>query len=148
MRLLRALLFGLAILICTVGRAGSHHAFSPVYDAKRTITVEGVVKQFRFVNPHAMMLVEVTDKSGKVTTWNVEFAGRLNLEEAGWTAESIKAGERVTVTGNPTWQGSQRMAFVRLVRADGTQLEPGRAQRLNAIEEERRQRAKQRTSPQ
>jgi hypothetical protein len=142
---LRALLFVLPILIVTTAIASPHHAFSPVYDAKRTITVDGVVTQFRFVNPHAMMLMEVKDKTGKVVTWNVEFAGRLNLEEAGWTADSIKPGEHVKVTGNPTWTGSQRMAFVKLVRADGTALEPGRAQRLSAIEEERRQRAKQRT---
>jgi hypothetical protein len=144
MSLLRALVFAVPILMLTVVRVDTHHAFSPVYDAKRTITVDGVVTQFRFVNPHAMMLMDVTDKAGKVEKWNVEFAGRLNLEEAGWTADSIKAGERVKVTGNPTWQSSPRMAFVRLVRADGTTLEPGRAQRLNAIEEERRQRAKQR----
>jgi Family of unknown function (DUF6152) len=80
---LRTLLFVLPILIFTVASASSHHAFSPVYDAKRTITVAGVVTQFRFVNPHAMMLMDVKDKSGKVVKWNVEFAGRLNLEEAG-----------------------------------------------------------------
>jgi len=141
----RALLIVVAALALTAASAGAHHAFSPVYDAKRTITVEGVVTQFRFVNPHAMMLMDVTDKTGKVVKWNVEFAGRLNLEEAGWTADSIKAGERVKVTGNPTWTGSQRMAFVKLVRADGTTLEPGRAQRLSAIEEERRQRASERS---
>ena len=140
-----ALLCVLTLLVFAATPADSHHAFSPVYDAKRTITVEGVVTQFRFVNPHAMMLMDVKDKTGKVETWNVEFAGRLNLEEAGWTAGSIKPGEHVKVTGNPTWTGSQRMAFVKLVRADGTTLEPGRAQRLSAIEEERRERAKQRT---
>jgi Family of unknown function (DUF6152) len=142
---LRTLLFVLPILIFTVASASSHHAFSPVYDAKRTITVAGVVTQFRFVNPHAMMLMDVKDKSGKVVKWNVEFAGRLNLEEAGWTADSIKPGEHVKVTGNPAWKSDKRMAFVKLVRADGTELEPGRAQRLSAIEEERRQRAKQRS---
>src|SRR5262245_623717 len=142
---LRALLFVVPMLAFMIARAGAHHAFSPVYDAKRTIEVEGVVTQFRFVNPHAMMLMDVTDKkTGKVVKWNVEFAGRLNLEEAGWTADSIKPGERVKVTGNPAWESTQRMAFVKLVRADGTTLEPGSAQRLSAIEEERRQRAKQR----
>lgn len=140
-----ALLCMLILLALAVTPVASHHAFSPVYDAKKTIVVEGVVTQFRFVNPHAMMLMDVNDKkTGKVVKWNVEFAGRLNLEEAGWTADSIKPGELVKVTGNPTWTGSQRMAFVKLVRADGTTLEPGRAQRLSAIEEERRQRAKQR----
>jgi hypothetical protein len=144
MKLSRTLWFVVPVFVLTAVRASSHHAFSPVYDSKRTITVDGVVAEFRFVNPHAMMLMDVKDKMGKVETWNVEFAGRLNLEEAGWSAQSIKPGEHVKVTGNPTWKGSQRMAFVRLVRADGTTLEPGRAQRLNAIEEERRQRAKQR----
>jgi uncharacterized protein DUF6152 len=141
----RVLLFVVPMLVFAVASASSHHAFSPVYDGKRTIVVEGVVTQFRFVNPHAMMLMDVTDtKTGKVVKWNVEFAGRLNLEEAGWTADSIKPGERVKVTGNPAWKSEQRMAFVKLVRADGTTLEPGNAQRLSAIEEERRQRAKQR----
>ena len=104
--------------------------------------------QFRFVNPHAMMLMDVTDKSGKVVKWNVEFAGRLNLEESGWTANSIKPGERVKVTGNPAWTSPQRMAFVKLVRADGTELDQGAAQRLSAVEEERRQRADKRTPSQ
>jgi Family of unknown function (DUF6152) len=147
MRLLRHLSIVLSLFILAVAGVSAHHAFSPVYDGKRTITVDGVVTQFRFVNPHAMMLMEVKDKTGKVETWNVEFAGRLNLEEAGWNAQTIKPGEHVKVTGNPAWKSSQRMAFVKLVRADGTALEPGRAQRLSAIEEERRQRAQQRTQP-
>jgi hypothetical protein len=147
MRLLRHLSMVLSLLILAAAGVSAHHAFSPVYDGKRTITVDGVVTQFRFVNPHAMMLMEVKDKTGKVETWNVEFAGRLNLEEAGWNAQTIKPGEHVKVTGNPAWKSSQRMAFVKLVRADGTSLEPGRAQRLSAIEEERRQRAQQRTQP-
>ena len=143
----RVLLLALSVLILTGAAVRAHHAFSPVYDAKRTIDVEGVVTQFRFVNPHAMLLMDVTDKkTGKVVKWNVEFAGRLNLEEAGWTAESIKVGERIKITGNPAWKSDQRMAFVKLVRADGTTLEPGGAQRASAIEEERRQRAKQRTA--
>ena len=144
MRLLRAWLLVVPILASSVTRASSHHAFSPVYDDKQTITASGVVTQFRFVNPHAMMVMDVTDPSGKVVKWEVEFAGRLNLSNVGWTAESIKAGERVTVTGNPSRTSSSRMFFRKLVRADGTELLPGDAQRLNAVEEERRQRALQR----
>lgn len=143
MKLLRAWLFVIPALALFAARAGSHHAFSPVYDEKRLITVAGVVTQFKFVNPHAMMFMDVTE-SGKAVKWTVEFAGRLNLSEVGWTAESIKAGERVTVTGNPTHTGSQRVFFRKLVRADGSELLPAGPQRLSAIEEERRLRAKQR----
>ena len=144
MRLLRAWLFVIPVLVLSAAEASAHHAFSPVYDDKRLITVVGVVTQFRFVNPHATMSMDVTDETGKVAKWTVEFAGRLNLAEVGWTAESVKSGERVTVTGNPTHTGSQRMSFRKLVRADGKELLPAGPQRLNAIEEERRQRALQR----
>jgi hypothetical protein len=141
---LRALLFIGPLLVLTATEARPHHAFSPVYDEKRVIEVSGVVTEFRFVNPHAMLFMDVTDDAGKVAKWTVEFAGRLNLSEFGWTAGSIKAGERVTITGNPTHTGSERMFFRKLVRADGTELLPGNVQRLDAIEEQRRQRARER----
>jgi hypothetical protein len=137
---LRAALAAVAVLVLAASDATPHHAFSPVYDEKRVITVAGVVTEFRFVNPHAMLLMDVTDDSGKMETWTVEFAGRLNLSEFGWTAESLEPGEKVSVTGNPTHTGSARMFFRRIVRADGTELLPGNAQRLDTIEEQRRRR--------
>ena len=144
MRLLREWFFVIPTVVVCVAVASAHHAFSPVYDDKRVITVAGVVTQFKFMNPHAMMFMDVTDPSGKVVKWAVEFAGRLNLSNVGWTADSIKSGERVTVTGNPSRTGSQRLFFRKLVRADGTELLPGDVQRMNSVEEERRQRALQR----
>ena len=140
----RSLALVLLPLVLWVATASAHHSFAPVYDAKRTITVEGIVTQFRFVNPHAMMFMDVTDKEGKVVKWVVEFDGNLNLSEKGWTADSMKAKERVTVTGNPSHAGSSRIAFVRLVKNDGTELLPSNAERLKSVEEERRQRAKTR----
>lgn len=140
-------LFVLPVLALTAAAASPHHAFSPVYDEGRLITAAGVVTEFRFVNPHAMLFMDVTDDTGKAVQWVVELAGRLNLSEFGWTADSIKRGERVTVTGNPTHTGSQRMFFRKLVRADGSEMLPGNAQRLDAIEEQRRQRARERNQP-
>ena len=144
MRLLRAWLFVIPVLVLFAAGASSHHAFTPVYDGTRLITVVGVVTQFKFVNPHAMMFMDVTDEAGKVVKWTVEFGGNLQLTEAGWTADSIKARQRITVTGNPTHTGSPRMAFTRLVRPDGTELLSLGEQRLKGVEEERRQRALQR----
>src|SRR5262245_17103846 len=135
MKPLRTCLFAFSLLVVCASAAMSHHAFSPVYDDQRVITITGVVTQFRFINPHAMMSMDVTDGSGKVTKWTVEFSGRLNLSNVGWTADSIKSGERVTVTGNPTHTGSDRVFFRKLVHADGTELLPGGPQRQNALEE-------------
>ena len=108
------------------------------------MTVSGVVTEFRFVNPHAMMTMDVTDSGGKVTKWTVEFAGRLNLTEVGWTEESIAAGEKVTVTGSPTHSNSPRMFFRKLVKADGTELLPAGPQRQDELEEARKLRRQQR----
>src|SRR5262249_14534658 len=146
MNVLRAPLFAVLLVMICATAGISHHAFSPVYDDQRVITVTGVVTQFKFVNPHAMMSMDVTDASGKVTKWTVEFAGRLNLSNVGWTEQSIKSGERVTVTGNPTHTGSDRMFFRKLVHADGTELLPGAPQRESTLEEERRQRARERNA--
>jgi hypothetical protein len=122
----------------------SHHSFSAVYDGTKQTTVAGVVTQFRFVNPHAMMYLDVKDDSGKVVKWIVEFDGRLNLSNFGWTETSIKAGEHVTVTGNPSHTEPNRVFFLKLLHADGTELVRGSLQRANSIEEDRRQRALQR----
>ena len=140
----RASVLAVLLVALSVGRAGAHHAFSAVYDDKQTVTVEGVVTQFKFVNPHALMSMDVTDKSGKVVTWTVEFAGRLNLAEGGWTADTVKPGERIKVTGNPARQNDHQMSFSKIVKADGTQLLPVQAQRVNTIEAERQERARQR----
>ena len=145
MRLTRQWLFVVGAILLTARSATPHHSFSAVYDDKRTISVTGVVTQFRFVNPHALLSMDVTDDTGKVMKWTVEFAGLLNLSQVGWTAESIKSGERVTVTGNPAHTLPARFAFRRLVRCDGTVLLPAGPQRIDSIEEERRERARQRS---
>jgi hypothetical protein len=135
----------IGVLLFSARIADAHHSFSAVYDDKRTISVTGVVLEFRFVNPHALMSMNVTDEAGKVVKWTVEFAGRLNLSEVGWTADSIKSGEQVTVTGNPAHSIPARISFLRLMRADGSVLLPAAPQRTDAIEQERRERARLRS---
>ena len=147
MKLHRVSSLVVAVLLVSLTTVSAHHSFAPVYDEKRTISAEGVVTQFKFANPHAMLFMDVTDASGKVVKWTVEFSGQLNLAQGGWTAGTIKPGEHVTVFGNPTHTGSSKMFFRRLVRADGTELLPPGAERLSAIEEERRQRALKRNEP-
>ena len=61
------IVFGL--MVVTAGAATAHHSFSAVYDISRTVSVQGVVTEFRLVNPHALMLLDVADDSGKVSKW-------------------------------------------------------------------------------
>jgi hypothetical protein len=132
-----------ASVLTGVGTAIAHHSFSPVYDGSRTVTVAGVVTDFRLVNPHTQMALDVTDDAGNVTQWKVEFDGRLNLTNHGWNDDTIKVGERLAVTGNPTHTGSKQMFFTRLERSDGSVIARG-GNTVQSIENERQRRIEQR----
>src|SRR5438093_10668981 len=108
----RLLLAVSLILVCAT-IATSHHSFAGVYDESRLVTVSGVVTQFKFVNPHALMYMDVTDPSGKVAKWTIEFAGRLNLSNHGWSADSIKSGQYVNETGTHTLPNTEQLSYTR-----------------------------------
>jgi hypothetical protein len=129
-----------AALLATAELAAAHHAFSPVFDGSKTLTIEGVVREFKFVNPHATLTMDVTDESGNVVRWSVEMAGRLNLVVAGWTVDSISPGDHVAVTGNPARSNDPELYLKRLVFADGRELLTPGQEVSNAVEEERRKR--------
>lgn len=122
----------------------AHHAFSPVYDGTRTVTIKGILAEFKLVNPHAAMTLDVVDEAGKHETWTVEMAGLLSLSRQGWTKDTVSVGEQLTITGNPTHTGSQRIAFRRLVLANGKEMLDPNDNRQADIDEQRRQRARER----
>jgi len=138
-------LIGMALGVAALTPALAHHSFAAQFDGNNTVTLDGTVKEFRFVNPHALAQIDVADDKGTVRQWTVEFDGRLNLTNFGWTEATIKPGEHGKISGNPERTGAPRIFFTKLVRADGTELVRG-ADRLNAIEEDRRLRAAQRSA--
>lgn len=133
--------FGLSI----GGRALAHHSFAAVFDGSQTTDVDGVVTEFNFVNPHATMALAVANADGGSRMRIVEFDGQLNLINAGWTGETIRVGERVRVHGNPERNGGDRVWFLRLTREDGSELVRPVLERRDALEEQRRQRVRQRS---
>jgi hypothetical protein len=137
---------GAVLSAAALAPAVAHHSFAAVFDGSKTVTLDGTIKEFKFVNPHALATIDVTDDKGAVQQWTVEFDGRLNLTNFGWTDATIRAGEHVKISGNPERTGGPRIFFSKIVRADGTELVRG-GDRLNAIEEDRRLRAAQRAAP-
>src|SRR5262245_5622920 len=131
----------ITLVISTTG-ANAHHSFAAVHDGTKTITIEGVVSQFRFMNPHSLLSVEVAESDGKRTTWTIELSSSVYLSENGWTARAFKAGERVKVTGNPAHKGNSEMFFRSLIRADGTEVRSLTEDRTSAIEAARKERAR------
>lgn len=137
----RSILALVVLYALTHSAAGlAHHSFAAVFDGSRTMDVEGVVKEFRLVNPHAMMTLEVTDQDGQTALKMVEFDGRLNLTVGGWTEDTIRVGEHVVVHGNPARSDGDRLWFLKLTHEDGTELVRPVLARFNAIDEQRRQR--------
>ena len=101
----------------------AHHS-ATMFDEKKTVTVEGVVKEFQYSNPHSWLIVDVTDKTGKVTTWGFEAEGPSTLTRAGIKPSDFKPGTRVTITGNPMKNGTPAAIWVTAVRADGKTFNP------------------------
>jgi len=81
--------------------AGAHHSFAAVYQPNETVQIEGKVVQFLYRNPHSVLHVLAEDGSGTTTRWAIEWQGATQLGAGGVSAQSLKAGDPVVVTGNP-----------------------------------------------
>lgn len=101
----------------------AHHA-SVMFEEEREITLEGVVREFQYTNPHSWLLVDVTDAQGNVTTWGFEAEGPSTLMRRGIRVGDLPQGTRVTITGRPMKDGRPAAAWTRAVRADGAVFSP------------------------
>ena len=80
----------------------AHHSFGAEYDEKKPLKFENVtVTKLEWTNPHARFYVDVKDANGKITNWNFELASPNVLKRNGWTKNTIKEGDKVTVMGRP-----------------------------------------------
>ncbi len=112
----------------------AHHSIWAVYDTSRQVTVEGVVSEFRFVNPHPFLMIDVKDGSGKVQQWRLEVDNRWELAQIGVTRETWKQGDWIVVTGYPARMQAHSLYVRRLDRpADGFRYEQvGSSPRIRA----------------
>src|ERR1700689_3775759 len=78
----------------------AHHSFAAEYDDKKPVTLKGTVSKFDWSNPHVYAFLDVTDAGGKIVNWAIEWVSRIELKRAGWTQESLKVGDLVTVDGS------------------------------------------------
>lgn len=111
-----------SMLLCSVllGSipAYAHHSLS-IYDRGQTKRVEGVVKEFRYANPHARILLVVAAQDGATKEWDFEGGGVRRLSERGISVNTIAKGDRITVSYNPMRDGSARGLFVGFTTQDG-----------------------------
>ena len=84
----------------------AHHGTSNYETTAKTITVNGVVTEFVWSNPHVYVLFDVKDEQGKVVHWAGEMNSPSVLRNAGWTKTTLKTGDQVTLTLRPNKAGT------------------------------------------
>lgn len=115
-----ALLGGLALAVPAVVQA--HHSFAVHFVSDRVITLKGVVTSFRFTNPHGIVTFDVVNEDGTVQEWRAETNSPNSLRRRGWSKDSIKVGEEITMLGFPTRDGTPYVRISKITFADGREL--------------------------
>jgi|SRR6516164_3091599 hypothetical protein len=109
---------GIAVVMSAVP-AFAHHSFS-MFDAASAKTVEGVVKEFQWTNPHSWILMMVSNSQGQLEQWAIEMGGPIGLARQGWTPKTLKPGMQVKTVIHPMRDGTNGGQFMAITLPDGT----------------------------
>ena len=100
--------------------ASAHHSFAVFFDTEQQLTkVSGVVKDFRFSNPHGVITLAVAKEGGGTITWRAETNSPSVLRRHGWSPDSLHVGDRITIEGWRARDGTQYMRMRAVRMADG-----------------------------
>jgi len=86
----------------------AHHSFAAEYDSKKPVTIKGVVTKVDWMNPHVYFYMDVTDEKGNVVNWALEMGPPGLLQRTGWTRNTMKVGDEVTVEGTLAKDGANQ----------------------------------------
>jgi len=98
----RKLLLGLAGALIFGVAAYAHHSLGATYEADKEIKLEGKIVQLLLRNPHSFLQIDVPDKDGTMQRWSLEWRSSGQLGQAGIKRDTLKAGDEVVVTANPS----------------------------------------------
>jgi Family of unknown function (DUF6152) len=110
-----------ALLLLFGASLSAHHSFA-VFDRDTQVTLDVVVKEFQWTNPHVFIQVMVRNESGKDEEWSIEGASPNSLVRRGWARDTFKAGDRLTLVVNPLRDGSRGGFFLQAKWPDGRTL--------------------------
>lgn len=123
MRRLTLALIGVALLAVGAREAIAHHSFAP-FNLETEKTISGTIKKFDWTNPHTWIWIDVAGDKGKTETWGIEGMSPNYLGRRGWSKNSLKPGDKVSIVIRPMRDGSPGGMFVKATLADGRELRP------------------------
>jgi hypothetical protein len=115
---------GAASLAAAAVPAAAHHS-SAMFDGSKQITLQGTIKEFQFTNPHSWIQLNVADPAGKVTEWSLETNGVSQLFKRGWRSQTLKPGDKVTISVHPLKNGNSGGAVMSVLDAEGKKVGSG-----------------------
>ena len=102
----------------------AHHSFAAEFTADNPITIEGVVTEIWFRNPHARYYIDVTTEDGDIEHWDTRAGSPSLMTRRGWTRNTIRVGDRVVLYGHRAHDSTRKLLSIIWVElTDGTRLE-------------------------
>jgi hypothetical protein len=92
------------LLVLTAGSAAGHHSIA-MFDNSKTLTLNGTVNKFEWVNPHVLLWVNVESATGEKQLWVAELGSPGTLIRNGWTKRSFNPGEKISLDVGPLRDG-------------------------------------------
>lgn len=118
-RFFGVLALGLGLLLTSVP-ALAHHSFAAEYDSSQVLTLKGTISKVEWTNPHIYIYVDVKDADGKVSTWALEGYPPNTLKRTGFTKDTLKIGDEITITAYKAKDGTNTGAGREITFSDGT----------------------------
>ena len=110
----------MAGLITCAASAAAHHSFAAEFSYEFFGSREGEVVEVHFVNPHAHIFFAVKNGNGKEEIWDAQSSAPQNLLRRGWSQDSIKVGDRITIEGNLGLGNSRKLWIITMTLENGT----------------------------
>jgi len=111
----------IAIVLLVATSVRAHHGTGLYYGAS-PVTLKGIVTEFAWENPHVQIYFDVKDAKGNIVHWSCETLSPGKLTRSGWTRNSVKVGDSITITVSPAKTGAPVGSLKKLVLPDGTAL--------------------------